>query len=234
MHLRDSIGRFLRYVKLHGLGGTAKRILLDLKRRATGNRQVLFYCDIANFQAAAPGGKTQGRVERKSNENGLEAQDLHRIEDVGYPPAVRRQLSERFANGAALWLFKLEDKLAGFGWTLSGKTMEPHFFPLGRNDVHLFDFFAFPEYRGRRINPSLMRHILNNLALEGKARVFIEAAEWNTAQLHSLERMPFQQLGHARKHSLLGRTIVVWNERRASGSSRETTSVGSRKERPEH
>lgn len=226
MNSPEYIGRFFHYAKHHGLWGTVKRALAGLRRMLAGNRFVLFYCDLVDFKAPAFDGMAQGKVERKIAETGLEAQDLHQIVNAGYSPAVRRQLAKRFAQGATLWLFELEDKLAAYGWTLSGHTMEPHFFPLGRNDVHLFDFFVFPEYRGRRINPSLVRHILNNLALEGKARAFIEAAEWNTAQLHSLQRMPFQKLGHARKHSLLGRTIVVWSEgeyRKSNNSSARLT-----------
>jgi len=234
MHLQEYIGRFLHYAKHHGLWVTAKRTLLGLRRMLAGNRFVLFYCDLASFEVTPLDEPAQGTIERRFSGTRLDPQDLDRIMNAGYPPTVRRQLAERFAQGASLWLFELEDKLAAYGWSLIGHTMEPHFFPLGRNDVHLFDFFVFPEYRGRRINPALVSHILNNLALEGKARVFIEAAEWNTAQLHSLERVPFQKLGYARKHSLLGGTIVVWSERRSPSSLLETTSMGFRKERPEH
>ncbi len=33
-------------------------------------------------------------------------------------------------KGALLWLIKSEDGLAGYGWTLQGRTIEPHYFPL--------------------------------------------------------------------------------------------------------
>ncbi len=150
------------------------------------------------------------KVERKRAEIELDARDLLQVESVGYPKAVRRQLSGRFARGASLWLYKLDDKVAGYGWTLTGTAIAPHFFPLGRGDEHLFDFFVFPEYRGRRINPSLVKHVLAKLALEANGRAFIEAAEWNTPQLNSLGRLPFHKLGHARKFFLFGRTVAVW------------------------
>ena len=65
------------------------------------------------------------------------------------PKLAHRNIKERFDKGASLWLIKFEDRLAGYGWTLQGRTIEPHYFPLGQDDVHLFDFHVFPKYRGR-------------------------------------------------------------------------------------
>ena len=95
--------------------------------------------------------------------------------------------------------------------------MEPHFFPLADNDVHLFDFYVFPEFRGRRVNPMLVSHILASLRREACGRAYIEAAEWNLAQLRSLAKLPLRRLGAARKSCLLRRTIVIWSSQTAAG-----------------
>ena len=109
-----------------------------------------------------------------------------------------------------MWLIRCEDQLAGYGWTITGRTIAPHYHPLGTNDVHMFDFLVFPEYRGRRINPSLVDHILNQLSAKGRTRAYIEVREWNHAQLISLAKTRFRLLGVARKVSLFGRTFVEW------------------------
>jgi GNAT superfamily N-acetyltransferase len=127
------------------------------------------------------------------------------------PEIARHQLAERFAQGASLWLFKVEGKLAAYGWTIIGRTMEPHFMPLGANDAHLFDYFVFPEYRGRRINPALVNHVLARLVSERRNRAYIEAAAWNLAQLNSLGRTPFRPLGRAWKFGIFGKTVVIWS-----------------------
>ena len=139
-------------------------------------------------------------------EDQLDTREMRQLVNSSYPPSARRRLSERFARGASLWLFEIDNDLAAYGWTLRGDTIEPHFFPLGSNDVHLFDFFVFPEYRGRRLNPALVNDILSELAIESRyqGRAFIDAADWNTPQLHSLKRMSFHQLGCARKYELGG------------------------------
>ena len=145
------------------------------------------------------------------SQDDLSSEELGLLEKSWNPSIVRRLMAERFQRGASLWVVKWEKQLAGYGWTLTGTTIEPHFFPIGIHDVHLFDFCVFPEYRGRRINPSLVGHILDELAADGKSRAFIEAEEWNQSQLSSLSRTPFQQLGLALRFRILGKTFVLWS-----------------------
>lgn len=210
--LQDLIERLFTYYKQHGFRATAKRILLSFRRALSGNQMVLFYCDLSSFRPANLHVPAHASVERKYSEVELDPQDLLRIVNVSNPKLMRRRLSERLAKGASLWLLKFEGNLVCYGWTLTGCTMEPHFYPLGDSDVHLFDFFVHPEYRGQRVNPLLVNHMLTTLASERKIRAFIEAAEWNTPQLHSLSRTPFQKLGYARKFCLCGRTLVIWKK----------------------
>jgi ribosomal protein S18 acetylase RimI-like enzyme len=210
MHPRDSIKRFFQYAKRHGFRATMSRIGLSCNRALTGRWHVLFVCDLTTCQPLVPADPNHAKVERKNTEAELSGQDLLQITSAWNPKIARRQLSERFANGASLWLFKLDGNLAAYGWTIIGRTVEPHFFPLGANDAHLFDYFVFPEFRGRRINPALVNHILASLASERRSRAFIEAAEWNTPQMSSLRRTPFQAFGRAWKGSLFGKTLVIW------------------------
>src|SRR5208282_2600936 len=128
------------------------------------------------------------------------------------PKLAGRNVEERLGKGASLWLIKSEERLAGYGWTLQGRTMEPYFFPLGKLDVHLFDFHVFSQYRGRGLNPLLVNHILHNLATEGACHAFIEAAEWNQPQLSSLRKTPFQRLGLARSFTIFGHKFISWAE----------------------
>jgi GNAT superfamily N-acetyltransferase len=213
MHPQDSIKRFFQYAKRHGFRATLGRIGLSYKRARTGWWHILFVCDLASCQPPVLANPNHAKVERKNTEAELSGQDLLQITSAWNPKLARRQLSERFAHCASLWLFKSEGKLAAYGWTIIGRTVEPHFIPLGPNDAHLFDYFVFPEFRGRRINPALVNHILACLATERRSRAFIEAAEWNTPQLASLGRTPFRPFGRAWKCSLSGKTLVIWSRK---------------------
>jgi hypothetical protein len=210
MSISSSISRFTVFFKRNGLRATARRLGLTARRALFSSRSVLFYCDLSTLSsptADLPGSLT---VERHTNQTDLDAQDMQEITSFWNPEQARRNLKERFELGASLWLIKFEGNLAGYGWTLQGRTVEPHYFPLAPDDVQFLDFHVFPKYRGRALDWFLMTHILHQLASEGRARAFGEAAEWNKASLASFGMTPFRRLGWARKFTILRRTLVYW------------------------
>ena len=210
MAISASISRLIAYYKRHSLGGTVRRLGLAVRRTLFSSGKVLFYCDLSALSSPTSEMPSRLKVERHRSQADIRPQDLQEITTFWNPDLARRNINHRFELGASLWLIRLEDELAGYGWTLRGLTVEPHYFPLGQNDVHLFDFHVFPRYRGRGLNPFLVNHILRSLSAECQGRAFIEAAEWNHAQLASLTRTPFHRLSSARKFTILGRTILCW------------------------
>lgn len=206
MSVSSSINRLREYHRTHGTRATVQRFKTGLQRAASRGQMVLFACDLPVKNAPA----TMGNLDRKQTEASLPATDLERIVSHWNPEAMRRLVAERFAAGAELWLLRENEIIAACGWTLKEKTMEPHYFPLQSGDVHLFDFFVFPEFRGRGLNPALVWQILAAMSHEGLKRALIEAAAWNKPQLASLKKTPFQKFGTARK-SLWGKITVVWS-----------------------
>ena len=216
MSIFSSISRFAEYFKRNGLRATGRRFSLAVTRTLFLNRMALYYCDLTSQSSLTTDLPSSLKMERKRNETELDPEELQEIISVWNPRLARRNVEERFALGASLWLIKLDGNLAGYGWSLRGRTVEPHYFCLGLDDVHLFDFHVFPQYRGLGVNPSLVNYILRSLATESQGRAFIEAAEWNHAQLTSLRKTPFRRLGWARKRSIGGLTIVWWAENDAA------------------
>ena len=212
MAIPTSISRLAAYYTRHGVAATIRRGVLAMTRGLLSNRMVLLYCDLAKQTASPADLPSPVRVELKRRFAELSPPDLEQMTTFWHPKQAYRNVKERFDKGALLWFIKCEDRLAAYGWTLQGRTIEPHYFPLGKGDVHLFDFHVFPEYRGKGLNPFLVTHILRNLAAYGAGRAFIEAAEWNKAQLSSLSRTPFRRLGLARKLTIFRHTIVCWAE----------------------
>ena len=208
MSISNSILRFADYYRRNGVRATTDRVVLAIKRMLFSSRMVLFYCDLPALGSQTAHLPSSLKVERHRNQTDLSPRDLEEITNFWNPAQARRNIKQRFELGASLWLIRFEDKLAGYGWTLQGRTVEPHYFLLGPDDVHLFDFHVFPQYRGRGVNPSLVCYILGCFAAERAGRAFIEAAEWNEAQLASLRRTPFRRWGSAQKLTILRRTIV--------------------------
>lgn len=212
MQLRDSFTRLLEFQKRHGFGSTSRRLFVSLQRALSCHRMVLYYCDLSDWKPSGANPTPPLIIERKKSQDDLSPQELVQLENLWNPSIMRRLIAERFQRGASLWVVKRGKQLAGYGWTLTGTTMEPHFFPIGIDDVHLFDFCVVSEFRGRRINPSLVGHILDELAADGKSRAFIEAEEWNQAQLSSLSRTPFHPFGLALRFRIMGKTLVLWSD----------------------
>jgi ribosomal protein S18 acetylase RimI-like enzyme len=160
-------------------------------------------------------------MERKRSWAELDPNESQRIIEFWNPKLAQKRMDERFAHGASLWVVLFDGELAGYGWTLRGRTIEPYFLPLGPDDIHFFDFHVFPAYRGRGLNPLLVKHILASLRAEGGGRAWIEAAEWNAPQRSSLQKTPFLRLGLAKKWTIFGRPIVCWAEGNVTRQARE-------------
>jgi ribosomal protein S18 acetylase RimI-like enzyme len=208
--ISNSISRFTVYFKRNGLRATVRRLALAARRALFSSRMVLFYCDLPTLSPPTADLPSSLKVERHTDQTDLSPQDLQEITSFWNPEQARSNIKERFELGASLWLIRFEDNLAGYGWTLQGCTVEPHYFPLGPEDVQFLDFHVFPKYRGRAMDWFLMTHILHRLAEEGRARAFGEAAEWNTASLASFAMTLFRHLGWARKFTIFRRTLVHW------------------------
>ncbi len=221
MSITSSISRFTDYCKRNGLRATVRRLGLAAKRALFSSRMVLFYCDLSTLSSPTTDMPSSLKVERHTNQNDLSAQDLQDITSFWNPKLARVRIQERFELGASVWLIKFDNNLAGYGWTLQGRTVEPHYFPLGPDDVQFLDFHVFPKYRGRALDWFLMTHILHRLAAEGRARAFGEAAEWNKASLSSFGMTAFRRLGWARKYTVFGRTIVCWDQKQAAEPKRQ-------------
>lgn len=212
MGLSNSISRISDYYSRHGLRATVSRFVLAVKRILFSGRMLVFYCDLASLPARPVNIPSSMRVERVTRDMELRPQDFEEITSFWNPSQARRNIKERFANGASLWLIKSEDKVAGYGWTLQGRTIAEYYFPMGPKDVQLFDFYVFPKFRGRALHWLLTAYILQASASEGAARAFADTGEWNQPQISSFRMTPFRRLGLVRSFTVFGHTFVSWAE----------------------
>lgn len=210
MSISNSISRLSTFFRRHGLAATIRRARTAAKRALFAGRMVVFYCDLDERRLPRVIAPKMFKVERLRALAELRTEYLEEMTSFWNPRLANQNIRERFEKGASLWLIECNNQLAGYGWTLQGRTIEPYYFPLAPDDMHLFDFYVFPEYRGRGVNPSLIGWILNDLATTCASRAFIEVAEWNKAQLSSLQKTPFHCLGVVATYKFLGRVLTRW------------------------
>lgn len=226
MSLSSAISRVSTYYRRYGCLALIRHSALALNRAIFQNYEFVFYCDLPEdipFQELPKALE----VEPKKSEEELGPEDMREMLDFWNPKLARREIKNRFERGAVLWIAKYAGNLVGFCWTLRGQTMEPHYFRLGPDDVHFFDAFVFPQFRGLQaapvwVMPILILHMLHNLADAAcRGRVFCEAAEWNQAMLVCLKMTPFRRLGLARRFTIFHRTIVCWVGKESSQQERK-------------
>jgi hypothetical protein len=212
MSISNSISRFTAYYKMHGFRSTIQRAGVAVKRGLFSSRMVVFYCDLPTLTVRPVHIPSSMRIDRLRSEAELSPTDLVEITSFWNPKQARRNIEERFTKGSSLWLIKSEDKVAGYGWTLQGRTIAEYYFPMAHDDVQLFDFYVFPKFRGRALHWLLTAYILQILASEGAARTFADTGEWNQAQLSSFKMTPFRRMGLVSTFTIFGRTFVRWVE----------------------
>lgn len=204
--------RLFTYYSRHGLCATTRRGILALKRSILFNRQLVFCCDLTTRVVPPKAVHPSLKVERRKQRGELSDRELHEMVDFWNPKLALRRIEERFYEGAILWLIKFENTIAGYIWTLQGRTISSFYFPLGGRDVQLFDLFVFPRFRGRAIDCLLFAQVLCALAAGGAVRGFADTGEWNKASVSSHMMSGFQQLGFARKWTIFRHTVVWWTE----------------------
>lgn len=210
MSLSTSFSRLVEYQRRHGFRATLRRAGVAAKRTAFAGDMVVFYCDLdeSKFRPVkVPAGFSIVRLESLS---ALSDEDFQQVTAFWNPKLASANIRERFENGAVLWLVKSGESVAAYGWTLRGRSIEPYYFPLGADDVQLFDFYVSTKFRGRALHWLLTSYLLHALAAEGASRAFADTGEWNEAQLASFRVTKFRQLGRVRTFRLFGRLFTRW------------------------
>jgi GNAT superfamily N-acetyltransferase len=194
------------FYRRHGVRSTLARCVEALRRLSYSGRMILFVCPLPSRPPLRPAGVS---VERLSVSTLAQA-DCGSLFGSSDPADLARRLADRFSAGSELWLARVTGRPAGFGWTIRGRAFEPHFFPIQADEVHLFDFFVAADFRGRGVNGALMAECLARLGEQGVRVAHLECAAWNAGQLASLQKTPFRRCASARKLTLFGRPLVLW------------------------
>jgi len=77
-------------------------------------------------------------------------------------------------------------------------------------DLVLVASEVVPEFRGKGINPAMIRHILVQVKRQGFVRAFIACATWNKANLRSIRKTSFKPYATSHEYRILGRYITSW------------------------
>ncbi|NIQ15925.1 MAG: GNAT family N-acetyltransferase, partial [Candidatus Dadabacteria bacterium] len=190
--------RIKRFYDENGLLKTVRQFFSVAIRDIFKNRFIIFYAELTQMtdDFILPDENT---VVCRSKEEELSEQEMNSLYFHRGREIISYQLGKRFKEGAIIWFIKMNETPLGFIWSIRQKTIQPYFFPMCKNDVHLFDNEIFKEYRGKGINRLLIGSTLFELKRRGMVRAFIETGIWNKPEIRSLAKTEFNKLGMGSK-----------------------------------
>lgn len=115
---------------------------------------------------------------------------------------------ERFATGRRCYIARVAGALASYGWVSfeeEGIGEVGLILHLQRGEAYIWDCATLPTYRGQRLYPALLTHILGRLRAEGLQRVWIGASHDNVASHKGMQLAGFQSVA-----DLLLRNHHLW------------------------
>ncbi len=214
MFFFHAVSRLTNYYRRHGFRASVERVGLFLSQALTSGKMVVFYWDLTRPVESFdwPNLRDHLTVEQKNSREEIAASDWNQIVDFWNRKLTEPAFSLRLQHGATIWLLRSEGKLAGYMWSVGGRTLEPYYYPLGAGDAMVYDFLVFPEYRGRRFLPYLLNYVLKEMRAQNMTRAHFDVAAWNRASLSGTAKTayPRHMLGIARKRTFFGRTFVQW------------------------
>ena len=207
------ISRIIRFRKDKGFRKTINRFYFKIKQHLLQNRDVLFYCEIANFNDEDIKMPPNLKVICVTSVDEILPEDMNALIEYRGEKIVCQQIEERFSHGAVLYMVKRDGVFSGFAWIMKEVPIEHFFFPLTKNDAYFFDAAILPKYRSRGVLPPFSRFVFSELKKQGIIRAFFAAHEWNRPMIRTaMRRMAFVKFGVARKYHILGKDIIIWNE----------------------
>lgn len=114
------------------------------------------------------------------------------------PQVLHDDLRNLQAGGALFWVGRINAELTILGISQRGNRLDRYYFPLVSSVAVLSHFATLPAFRGRGLYPSLLAHILRQLAAAGVEYFLIECCDWNTASQQGISRAGFRHIGYGK------------------------------------
>jgi len=211
--------RLARYFKSNGLVKTVCHCFEKAGQSIFGRRFIIFFVELTKLNDEGIRMPQNFAVECRKNVGEITKDELETLIHYGGERIIRYKLKNRFGKGAYLWLMKVGGRAVGMVWTTRQKTLQPYYYPMSPNDVHVFDNEVFLDYRGRGINPFLINYVVFALKKEGLVRAYIETRVKNIPEIRSLAKTHFSNYASAIKLHIFGHNITFWfKTKNAKGS----------------
>ena len=202
--------RIRKYYSENGLIKTIMQLFVVFIRQTLQNKYIIWVVDPNEF--ANYDDKHDYVFVCKTKYEMMTKTELFSLENNGNRNVNYYKLKSHFDKGATLWIVKLDDDVLGFVWSIKGKTYTPYYFPIGPNDVQLFDAEVFTKFRGKALSKHLFIYVLNELSKQNIKNLYTDTAIWNIPIQRTLSKLDFNKIGLVRKFVVLNKAFVIWSK----------------------
>jgi hypothetical protein len=99
---------------------------------------------------------------------------------------------QEFNTNAVLWVGMIDDEVAGTSMSRAGRHFPRWYLPLLPDDLVIFANSTVLKHRGKRVCPSIMRHVCSREFAE-LGTAYVDCVQWNTPSIRSIEYAGFVQ-----------------------------------------
>jgi len=203
--------RFAKYYKKHGLLKTFQKVCQDVQHLFFKSQMVLYYAELKELPDTGLSLPQNINIECRRTYDDAYLSDMQKLTDYRSEKLLTKKIKDRFEKGAVLWIIKQDGAIAGFIWSIRGKTVKPYYIPLTPDDVFLFDVEVFDTFRGRGLYPLLTNYMVGKLKSEGVIRAFGDIRAWNASSILGAKKTYFHKLAEVRTFNIFGRNITMWS-----------------------
>ncbi len=211
MQMPYFVKRLMNYYHKRGIWKTLLRFLEEPYQIIFKSNVALIYAELNEVNDSVLTLPPGIIIECKKTYSEANQPNMQKVIDYWINDDMMDKVKERFSKGAVLWILKLNGDIAGFTWSISGKTISPWYLPLTPHDVYIFDVLTFEQYRGQGLHPLLWNFLLRKLKMEGTSRAVAEIFTWNKSSLRVLEKSNYRKFSEVRRFRVFGRNITIWS-----------------------
>ena len=183
--------------------------------RLIPRKQVIWFTDLTEIDSDGFFMPDNLKIQRFDSIEEIDSKDLKKLTECGTElmgSAGSNLIRERFKKGAVLCLYKENDKLAGYCWTIVKKHIRPPYLPHTETDVHFFGTEIFPGFRGGYLFRLFDEGTKIIYKKEGVKRYYSETYLYNKRALKAIFKTSARKIGIATRFSIFGKNVVIWHD----------------------
>jgi RimJ/RimL family protein N-acetyltransferase len=163
-------------------------------------------------------------IDHKNKENSIEWLSISRYGNINevnkidikiisnYNKEFHGEAKKKFAKQCEMWLGKINGNIASVCWSRCQAERKDYFVLIKNNDAVISSCFVMPEYRGKRIFPSMLEHIVCEMYEHNKIQNFyIDCKSWNISSIRGIEKSGFKLIGKAICFDIFNKRYYLYN-----------------------